>query len=166
MRTRLTTTIAGGLAVAVLGTVGLAGVGAGPAGAHGRSRAPVIAGVVRVDGAQETQAADTDGRGTFAYVGARDTICYLLTAKQIEPATMAHIHTGERGVAGGIVVGLDAPTDGLSYGCVKAVANDTPNTPAVLLQSELDAILAQPSGFYVNVHNTPFPAGAIRGQLR
>jgi CHRD domain len=170
MRNRLTTTIAGGLAAAALGTVALAGVGTagavGADGADGRHRTPVAAGVVRLDGAQETQAADTDGRGTFGYVGAKDTLCYILTAKKIEPATMAHIHTGATGVAGPIAIGLEAPTDGLSFGCIETVPDDTPNTPAVLLQSELDAIIANPAGFYVNVHNAPFPAGAIRAQLR
>jgi hypothetical protein len=37
--------------------------------------------------------------------------------------------------------------------------------PMALLQSELDAIIADPSNYYVNVHNSPFPDGAIRGQL-
>lgn len=162
MRTRSTRILVGGLAVAALGTVGLAG----PVDADGRHRPPVAAGVVRLDGAQETQAADTDGRGTFGYVGAEDTLCYILTARKIEPAAMAHIHTGAAGVAGPIAINLEAPTDGLSFGCIETVPDDTPNTPAVLLQSELDAIIANPAGFYVNVHNTPFPAGAIRGQLR
>jgi hypothetical protein len=27
------------------------------------------------------------------------------------------------------------------------------------------AIAANPSGYYVNVHNIPYPDGAIRGQL-
>jgi hypothetical protein len=39
------------------------------------------------------------------------------------------------------------------------------NSTAVLTVSELAAIRANPDQFYVNVHNTPFPAGAIRGQL-
>jgi len=36
----------------------------------------------------------------------------------------------------------------------------------VLTQEELDAIIANEAGFYANVHTAPFPAGAIRGQLR
>jgi hypothetical protein len=31
--------------------------------------------------------------------------------------------------------------------------------------ADLDAILADPAGFYVNIHTDDFPAGAIRGQL-
>jgi hypothetical protein len=33
------------------------------------------------------------------------------------------------------------------------------------LHPRLAAILANPNGFYVNVHNAEFPDGAIRGQL-
>ena len=44
--------------------------------------------------------------------------------------------------------------------------NTTPDGPTVLLQSELDAIIDNPAGFYANVHNAEFPAGAVRGQLR
>jgi hypothetical protein len=125
----------------------------------------VAAGVVRLDGAQETQAADDDGRGLFAYAAFGDQLCYLLTARKIEPARMAHIHVGARGVPGPIVVGLQPPTSGLSFGCITAV-DGTSTDPMVLLQTELDAIIANPANYYANVHNDPFPAGAIRGQLR
>ena len=140
-----------------------------PAGADGPPhRAPrFAAGVVRLDGAQEAPTAgDHDGRGTFAYIAVPDRLCYVLTARRIQPAAMAHIHAGARGVNGGIVVGLIPPTQGFSADCIPAQPDTMPNTMEVLMQSELDAIIAKPAQFYVNVHNAAFPGGAIRGQLR
>jgi CHRD domain-containing protein len=70
------------------------------------------------------------------------------------PASAAHIHAGAAGIAGSVVVTLTAPDgSGTSSGCVKVAR------PLV------DAILANPAGYYVNVHTTDFPDGAIRGQL-
>jgi hypothetical protein len=132
----------------------------------------VAFGVVRLDGQQEISptgqpgAGDPDGRGSFAYLAFGDQICYVLTARRIVTPTMAHIHAAPRGVNGGIVVPLEVPTSGFSFDCITAQPDTTPNTPAVLVQSELDAIIANPAGFYANVHNAEFPGGAIRGQLR
>jgi hypothetical protein len=56
-------------------------------------------------------------------------------------------------VAGDIVVELKAPTDGSSEGC-KAISKK--------LSKKLRD---NPSHYYVNVHNEPYPDGAIRGQL-
>jgi hypothetical protein len=165
MRKRLTLAVASlALAAAAIGATSL------PAGAHSTAvrdgHRHFVVGVVHLTGAQEVPPADPDGFGTFAFIGFKSTLCYVLTAHNIEPATMAHIHPGARGVNGPIVIALMPPTDGVSFDCIQAVSNDTPNTPAVLLQSELDAIIANPAAFYSNVHNAPFPAGAIRGQLR
>lgn len=66
--------------------------------------------------------------------------------------TVSHIHTGATGVAGPILVGL-----GDSFarrGCTTTTSGN------------IAAILANPSGYYVNVHNASYPAGAIRGQLK
>ena len=100
---------------------------------------------------------DTDGTGSASVTVdvAAKKICYELTVANIEPATMAHIHAGAVGVAGPVVVTLEAPSDGSSSGCLTNVATST-----------LANILARPAQYYVNVHNTPFPAGAVRGQLR
>jgi hypothetical protein len=116
-------------------------------------------------GAQEVPGpGDPNGFGFFATVTKGDKLCYALTARRIEPATLAHIHAGPRGVAGGIVVALRAPTTGFSADCITTVPEDQ-NTTDTLTDSELAAIKADPDQFYVNVHNDPFPAGAIRGQL-
>ena len=103
---------------------------------------------------------DTDGAGTASIrtLAGLGQICYLLNVSKITlPATAAHIHRGSAGVAGPPVVGLKPPTGtattGSSRGCVAA-----PRTLVV-------AILANPSNYYVNVHTTDFPDGAVRGQL-
>jgi hypothetical protein len=116
-------------------------------------------------GAQEVPGpGDGNGFGVFAAVTNERALCYVVTARRIEPATAAHIHAGPAGVAGGIVVGLRAPSTGLAAACIKAVPDDQ-NSTETLTVSELAAIRADASQFYVNVHNAPFPAGAIRGQL-
>lgn len=92
------------------------------------------------------------GRATIILIPP-DTICYVLTARRIAPATAAHIHQAPPGEAGPVVVPLAPPTFGVSGGCTNA-------DPEVVTN-----IAQNPSEYYVNVHNDPYPAGAIRGQL-
>ena len=80
-------------------------------------------------------------------------VCYTLKVKRIAPATAAHIHLGLRGEAGPIVAPLKPPTDGSSSGCVAV-----PRALSLELREH-------PGRYYVNVHNKPYPEGAIRGQL-
>ena len=162
MRRRLIAVVA----ASVVLSAGVLASGGSPAGADDPPHAPSFAaGVVRLDGAQEVPTpGDPDGRGTFAYFAGHGKLCYLLTARRIEPATLAHIHVGPRGVPGGIVVMLTPPTSGFSAECIQAQPGAT--DPMALTPEELAAIIANPAGFYANVHNDPFPAGAIRGQLR
>lgn len=87
------------------------------------------------------------------------TICFGLTVDNLAGATAAHIHRGPSGVNGGVVVNLLPPNapgggnPGASSGCT--------NVPA----ATANAIRADPTSFYVNVHNGAFPNGAVRGQL-
>lgn len=168
MRNRLVIFVAGMLAAFGL----VAATTTASASSQDQTTGNVAFGVVRLNGAQEigpngeVGVGDPDGRGKFAFVAFDSKLCYVLTARKIDPAAAAHIHAGAKGVNGGIVVGLTAPTEGFSFDCIDAVPDTTENTPEVLTQSELDTIIADPAGFYANVHNATFPAGAIRGQLR
>jgi hypothetical protein len=99
---------------------------------------------------------DEDGSGTATITIDPDTgeVCYDLSVDGIGPATASHIHVGAEGESGDVVVPLDADGfDGTSSACVDAS------------DADLDAIIADPAGYYVNIHTEEFPAGAIRGQL-
>jgi hypothetical protein len=99
---------------------------------------------------------DPDGAGTASVTidPAKRQVCYDLTVSNIDPATMAHIHRGAAGASGPPVVPLSAPKDGAAKGCVGELEVAT-----------LQAIIANPGNFYVNVHTSSYRAGALRGQL-
>lgn len=103
---------------------------------------------------------DPDGKGTFKGTIKGDTLCYRLKVKKVDGITDAHIHFGDEETTGPIVVDLEPGRH-----CITAVP-DEEDTEQTLSQSELAAIQADPSSFYVDVHSEEFPEGAIRGQLR
>jgi hypothetical protein len=111
---------------------------------------------VEMDGSQEApNPGDPDGTGTasFAFNPGQEEVCYELTVSNIVTATAAHIHRAPRGVAGPVVIPLAAPSSGTSSGCASAGRD-------LLLE-----IIQNPDAFYVNVHNSVYPGGAVRGQL-
>jgi hypothetical protein len=83
-------------------------------------------------------------------------VCFQLLVSDITlPAAAAHIHEAAAGVAGPVVVPLAPPdASGFSSGCVSDVDRE------LILD-----ILQNPEEYYVNVHTSDFPAGAVRGQL-
>lgn len=99
---------------------------------------------------------DPDGSGTAELTinAGQRRVCYELEVTGIAAATAAHIHIAPATDPGPVVVGLAAPADGDSSGCVDV-------TRELAL-----AIIRNPAGYYVNVHNAEFPAGAVRGQLK
>lgn len=108
-------------------------------------------------GTNETPSGDSNGFGFANITIDRVTseVCYRISVAQIGTATASHIHRGTAGTNGPVVVPFTAPNgDGFANGCV---AGD----PAVVAE-----ILTNPSGFYVNVHTTDYPPGAVRGQLK
>ena len=117
--------------------------------------APVAAApAIPLTGAQEAERGDNNGHGTFSYDIEGTTFCYRLTYRKIATPTAAHVHLGERHVAGSVVIPLDPGTGSATERCTE------------ISQELADAITADPTAYYVNVHNEPFPAGAIRGQLK
>lgn len=111
---------------------------------------------------------DPDGRGVahvFGIDGDPTTLCYVLLVEKIAPAAAAHIHSGERGVNGPIVVNLAAPTDGNAADCLTEGEILPSGAAAFPTGLTVDEILDNPELYYVNVHNADYPGGAIRGQL-
>ena len=101
---------------------------------------------------------DPDGTGTATLRTMRGAgqICFVLQVSNITlPATASHIHKAPVGEPGPVVVPLTPAPDasGGSHGCV------------AVDRLLVGAILDHPDQYYVNVHTTDFPAGAIRGQL-
>lgn len=117
-----------------------------PVAALAQSYSAVLSGANEVPGP-----GDTDGSGFAVVTIEGTTIRYSVLTQNIAVATAAHIHVGASGVAGDVVVPLNAAT--LTNGTTTAS------------QTIIDQIKANPAGFYVNVHTADFPGGAVRGQL-
>jgi hypothetical protein len=109
-------------------------------------------------GSDEVPPGDLNGSGfsEIITVPSLNQLCYVIVVEDIIlPAIAAHIHIGPPGVAGPILVPLQAPdAGGISGGCIDNVS------PALL-----NNINQHPELYYVNVHTTDFPGGAVRGQL-
>ncbi len=130
---------------------------------HGRLTAN-MSGTQEIDpGTGEPGAGDSDGTG-FARITLRpnnDQVCYRVSWRNIGSPTMSHIHAGDRGENGEIVVTLFSSDNPLpdTINAVEGCANDVSDVTS-------DAIRNRPRAFYVNVHNEDFPGGAVRGQLK
>jgi hypothetical protein len=144
-------------------TVGVLGLALGPV-AHAQDRAPTTF-VVQLSPENEVPgcpAGVESGAGGTAIVQIdEDTgeITYRVVAERL-PGTIAgspgaHIHVGAAGEMGPVVQPLELT--GREQGLV---ATGTATNPALA-----QAILDDPANYYVNVHTTVCPAGAIRGQL-
>lgn len=140
------------VAVAALAAAGLLlTVLAGPASARAVR-------VAYMDGGQEApDPGDEDGGGVarILLTPGKSRVCWTIQVEQIQlPATAAHIHEAPAGDPGPVVVTLSPPDEtGHSEGCTEA--------SKTLLRDIRD----HPEEYYVNVHNAPFPGGAVRGQL-
>ncbi len=86
------------------------------------------------------------------------TLRYTISTQNVAlPLLAAHIHVAPVGQAGPVVIPLfTQPVNAATVG---------PTCLTDLDKNLLKAIIRNPQNYYVNVHNTPFPNGAVRGQL-
>lgn len=150
------------LAVALICALLLAGPALaarlGGADHGGRPFTTTLSGAEEVDPITgDPGAGDPDGSGLAILTvnPGQEEVCYELSVEGITlPAIGAHIHVGEAGENGPVVVPLTPPdASGVSKGCAQ-------------VSRELAlAIIRNPEDYYVNVHTTNYPNGAIRGQL-
>lgn len=102
--------------------------------------------------------ADATGFADITLKKSKGTVCFDVSWANVGGSVVSgHIHVGDAGVAGPVVV----PLIGVAGDGTGSVSScQTGVSPALI-----KAIRQNPSGYYVNVHSTAFPAGAIRGQL-
>jgi hypothetical protein len=164
MRRKRLGIVAGVAGLAVVATVAVAGpvlARGAPQGAGSmRSSGKTNVFVGKMTGTIEVPPGDpsASGRAVIVLKSSSNTVCYKLSWAGLTSVTAAHIHLGGTGVAGPIVVPFfnTALPDTISSvaGCVHDV------DPGLIKN-----IHDSPSEYYVNVHDTDFPTGAIRDQL-
>jgi CHRD domain-containing protein len=138
-----------------------------PASSASADVAPIVFNTVLRAENEPNNASTSDSKGRSQVVVLPDgTIEFTLVInnKSSETYTRAHIHKGPTGVNGPIhwdflEAGVPVATIGDQPATLRGIAR--PRAAAVL-----DDLLANPDQYYVNVHSTVFPGGAMRGQLR
>ena len=134
----------------------------------GRDAAPPTVFNVDLRAENEPNGASTsESKGSAQLkVLADGTIAFLLTInnKSDESYTRAHIHKAPAGSNGGIhwdLLEAGVPVPSID-GQPSQLRGEARGRAAAVLAD----LLANPDQYYVNVHSTAFPGGAIRGQLR
>jgi CHRD domain-containing protein len=121
--------------------------------AAGQSMSPVVS--AKLKGSSEAPVkGDPNGKGlaVIHFDTTKGTTCWSFKGVSgIAKPTAAHIHKGGKGASGPVVVPFGSTYK--ASGCVK--------TPT----GTIEKIETNPNAYYVNIHNTKYPAGALRGQL-
>jgi hypothetical protein len=135
---------------------------------------------------QETPSVSSTAKGKFSATISElgDSIAYELSYSALEgDVRQAHIHFGQRGVAGGISIWLcqtsfnvdptglsptcPGPREGTVSGTLRAAGVVGPAAQGIAAGEFAELVAAIRAGVaYANVHSTKFPGGEIRGQLK
>jgi hypothetical protein len=150
--------------------------------AHQNAGDGAFAARARLEGFQETPAISTTGHGSFSAKLSPDqqSIDFELSYADLAGTAnggsvlAAHIHLGQRGVAGGVSVPLcggakpACPTPSGSVTGTLTASDVTGPAAQGISAGQLDKLVAaiRAGVTYANVHTTQFPGGEIRGQLK
>ena len=122
-----------------------------------------------LSGGDEVPPVDTNATGIANFQDNVQTVNYQLSVSDLVNVTQAHIHRGEEGENGKVVVTLynttmpTGPMSGLlSQGNITAANLVGPLAGQQL--TDLTSIMDNGTA-YVNVHTKDFPLGEIRGQI-
>ncbi|KOG09262.1 CHRD domain-containing protein [Streptomyces viridochromogenes] len=154
---------AGGGAQGIVSQSGALSGGAGgtvlAAGLRGANEVPVAGGPA---------VGDKDGAALQFVKVKGDKVSVAVTWRGTGEPTALHIHQGAKGTNGGIKVDFGALLDrseGRGKGEAKDRGHRLTGTVTVKDAALLNALKAEPSSFYANLHTAEFPGGAVRGQL-
>ena len=123
-----------------------------------------------LSGAQVPGGGDPDGEGhaVLRLDPDEEIVCFKVVWSQLAgEVTAMHIHVAPAGQIGGHHIDLFNAEHFVGEqnrvdACVQVQSHDPSHTPRELIEEVID----NPEGFYLNLHSTAFPPGAIRGQLR
>ncbi|HEY4937858.1 MAG TPA: CHRD domain-containing protein [Actinomycetota bacterium] len=124
----------------------------------GSGKANVFVG--KMTGGMEVPPAEptATARAVITLKPSSDTVCFRLHWDGLTSVAAAHIHLGDAGVTGSVVVPFFS---GPIPDSITSVGGCVHNVDPALIQDIHD----NPSGYYVNVHDAAFPGGAVRDQL-
>jgi len=106
-----------------------------------------------LSGKSEIPKTTSKAKGTVNVTISGTKVCWKFTGVSgFDKPVVSHIHKGTAKTANGPVV--------VPLGDRYAAKGCTVSTPAIA-----GAIVKNPKGYYVNIHSTKYPNGAVRGQL-
>ena len=113
-----------------------------------------------MSGTQAKPKGDPDATATAVLTVKSNKICYVITPKKAGTTFGAgHVHAGKKGVAGPVFISLFTKPKTLKGGKLSGCS-------ATVKAADLAKVKAKPANYYVNIHNTKYPTGAVRGQLK
>jgi CHRD domain len=116
---------------------------------------------IRLTGSEIPEGGDPDGQGsaTLDLKPQEQTACYTINWSRLRgDVTALHLHAAARGNEGPHAIDFfnDQHFPGEqsnASGCVPAT------------RDKINAVISHPVDYYLNVHSTTYPKGALRGQL-